>query len=353
MLLTPLVDRLEATALFRARRGAAVVTLNLAFVAILAGVIALLAPTTARQVSAFADDIPKYIHQLQGTIDGAAGALSLRGIDVSSAMPRGVGAVDSKLLTSALGVFAGTIGALINLLLVIVIAIYFQIQGRELIAAMRKLSPDHESFFDFTLVAAGSTLAAYIRGQLLMATIIGVYTGIAFTLLGVRYAVVIGVAAFFLEFLPLVGAPVAMLLGVLIALTQSPVLAVEALVAGLVGHALEAYIIGPRITGHATKVHPLAAMAALLIGAELGGILGALFAVPVAGMLNVYLGAMYRARRGEAAFALPESSETPLEDLPRLGDEIAAIAEPGEELETDSVPKAAAPKKRTRTKPAY
>src|SRR5258708_39098924 len=69
-------------------------------------------------------------------------------------------------------------------------------------------------------------------------------------------------------------------------------------------------------------------MLALVLGAELGGVLGALFAIPIAGILNVYLGALYRARRGESAFVLPAQSEpTTLDPLPNLGEEITQMAE--------------------------
>jgi predicted PurR-regulated permease PerM len=96
------------------------------------------------------------------------------------------------------------------------------------------------------------------------------------------------------------------------------------------GHAIEAYIVGPRVTGSATRIHPLVAMAALLIGAELGGILGALFAVPAAALANVFLGAFYRARRGhEAPLSASPTGEVHAEALPRLSEEIAEASEEG------------------------
>src|SRR3989442_6128068 len=123
-------------------------------------------------------------------------------------------------------------------------------------------------------------------------------------LIGVPYAVVLGILTFFLEFLPLIGAPVGMGVAVLIALAfKGPFIGLLALVAALGGHAIEAYILWPRVTGSATRIHPLVAIAALLIGVELGGILGALFGVPIAALLNVFLGAFYRARRGEEALS--------------------------------------------------
>jgi predicted PurR-regulated permease PerM len=129
---------------------------------------------------------------------------------------------------------------------------------------------------------------------------------------------------------------------VLIALIfKGPVVALFALAIALGGHAIEAYILGPRVTGSATRIHPLVAMAALLIGADLGGILGALFGVPVAAVLNVFLGALYRARRGdEAPLSASPSGEVHAEALPRLSEEISETEEEGP-IEDKPVPKAA------------
>jgi len=147
----------------------------------------------------------------------------------------------------------------------------------------------------------------------------------------VPYAVVLGILTFFLAVLPLIGAPIGMGLAVLIALVfKGPLIGLLALAAALGGHAIEAYILGPRVTGSATRIHPLIAMAALLIGAELGGILGALFGVPVAALLNVLLGAVYRARRGEEApLSASASGKVHAATLPRLSEEISEAAEEG------------------------
>ena len=213
----------------------------------------------------------------------------------------------------------------------VVISIYLLVEGRQLIASMRKLFVGREDVYDFTLLAVGTTVGQYARGQLIMSLVMGTYTGVAMTVIGVPYAVVLGILTFFLEFLPLIGAPIGMGLAVLIALVfKGPLIGLLALAAALGGHAIEAYILGPRVTGSATRIHPLIAMAALLIGAELGGILGALFGVPIAALLNVFLGAFYRARRGkEAPLSASASGEVHAATLPRLSEEISEAAEEG------------------------
>jgi predicted PurR-regulated permease PerM len=174
------------------------------------------------------------------------------------------------------------------------------------------------------VLAVGAAVAAYVRAQLLMSVLMGLYTGITLTLLGVHYAAALGVAVFFLEMLPLVGAPIGFALAILVAFTQSLQLAVEATVVSLIGHALEGYVLGPRISGRVTRIHPLAAMGALLVGAELAGILGALVAVPLAVIANIFFGALYASSQGRDGMHIADTpGPVGVGDLPSLADEIA------------------------------
>ena len=330
LLLTPTVDRLERTALLRGRRGLAVLALWVGIIAVLAGAIALITPTLVDQ----AQQLPVITRRVQSLSSGLQHQLDQHGIAVDlGRLASGSGSLGD----SALAVATGTLTAIIDVLLVSVISIYLLIQGRELLAALRNLFPEHTHLFDFTLVAIGTTVGAYVRGQVIMSLLMGTYIGVSMSVLGVHYAVVLGLLAFLLEFLPLVGATISMVLVVAVALLQSPTLAILAGVVGLGGHAIDAYIVGPRVNAHVTRIHPLASMAALLVGAQLGGILGALFAVPLAAVTNIFLGALYRSRRGERPLTTDEAGEIHPDALPRLGEEISDVELDGEIVD-DPVP---------------
>src|SRR5438445_2622877 len=325
--LTPLRDAMERLAIFKSRRVFAVLLLYVVIIGIIAGLIALLTPALiyqAKQLPALESRAIAFVSYLQNAMDSTGSPLKL-------SLPTGSSGISTAVLGSVLGILTGTLGTLISVLLVIVISIYLLVEGRMLIASMRKLFAGRQDVYDFILLAVGTTIGQFARGQLAMSLVMGTYTGIAMTIIGVPYAVVLGVLTFFLEFLPLIGAPIGMGLAVIIALVfKGPVVGLLAAVAGLGGHAIEAYIVGPRVTGSATRIHPLVAMAALLIGAQLGGILGALFGVPIAALLNVFLGAFYRAQRGEEApLSQSPTGEAHAEALPRLSQEISEAAEEG------------------------
>src|SRR4029077_5539342 len=260
LLLTPVIDRMEQLALLKGRRVVAVLLLYVVIIGLIAGLIALVTPALigqAKQLPALESRALAFVTFLQNSIDNA-------GIPLTLSLPRGTGGISPAVLGSVLGILSGTLGTLINVLLVVVISIYLLAEGRQLIASMRNLFVGHEAVYDFTLLAVGTTFSQYARGQLLMSFVMGTYTGLAMTVIGVPYAVVLGILTFFLEFLPLIGAPIGMGLAVVIALVfKGPFVGLLALVVALGGHAIEAYIVGPRVTGSATRIHPLVAMAAL------------------------------------------------------------------------------------------
>jgi predicted PurR-regulated permease PerM len=314
LVLTPVVDLIQRIPPFRSHRAAAVLTLYVAGLAILAAGVGLLAPRLATQ----ARELPALAVQLQGQ-------LARRGLRFDIvAVTRGVHSLDVR---AAFGVISGLVSTVTALVLIVVISAYLLIEGRVLIATARNLFPESRRAFDFTALSVAATIGAYVRGQLVMCALIGTYTGLTMTILGVHYAVLLGMAAFLLEFVPIAGAMIAMALAVVVALLQSPVLALFAAAAGLLGHAIDAYLVGPRVQGRVTRLHPLVAMAAVVLGAELAGILGALFAIPVAAMANIHLGALYRARRGEEALSTHPGGAVATDRLPRLSEEIGGVEE--------------------------
>jgi predicted PurR-regulated permease PerM len=116
-----------------------------------------------------------------------------------------------------------------------------------------------------------------------------VLVGVGMQILGVPYALLLGVLSFILEFIPILGTLASGLICVLLALTKGWVLALIVLIYFIVVHIIEGDIVGPRIVGKSIGLHPIVAMAALIAGGELFGVWGALFASPIAGVLQAFL----------------------------------------------------------------
>jgi predicted PurR-regulated permease PerM len=168
-----------------------------------------------------------------------------------------------------------------------------------------------------------STLAAYIRAQLIACLIIGSVCTFGFAVLGVRYALVLGVAAGFLEFIPLLGPLVVAVMAMTVAGFESgtKLAAVLFFLAAL--RIVQDYVLYPRIIGSGIHLHPLAVILAILAGHEIAGVAGIFLAIPVIAVLTV----TYRhwlEHRGSAGLVaeLLKPAETPVVEAPPLTGQI-------------------------------
>jgi len=168
-----------------------------------------------------------------------------------------------------------------------------------------------------------STLAAYIRAQLIACLIIGSICTAGFAIIGVRYALVLGVAAGLLEFIPLLGPlVVAVMAGTVAGFDSVTKLAAVVLFLAAL-RIVEDYVLYPRIIGSGIHLHPLAIILAILAGHEIAGIAGIFLAIPVIAVLTV----TYRhwlEHRGSAGLVaeLLRPAETPVVETPPVAGQI-------------------------------
>ena len=248
-----------------------------------------LAPPTIQQSETLAVKLPGYLDQLSSY-------RPLAGLDVAGSL-RGIA---QSTVSSAVGVAEAVAGGVIDTALVLVLGFWFMVDGHRMAGVALHVFPEQQrDKARFVQDTVSQVVGAYIRGQLLMATIIGLSAGVGSWLLGVRYPVLIGILAFFFELIPMVGPILASLPAVIISLTQPWPLVVYVIVFFVCMQVIENNVLAPRITGGAVGLHPVVALLAIVIGADLGGVVGALFAVPVAGVASVLIAAAWKGWRGE------------------------------------------------------
>ncbi len=132
-------------------------------------------------------------------------------------------------------------------------------------------------------------LKQYIKGQILVCFIIGASITIAMWLLQIPYALIIGTFAGCIDVIPYIGVIVSLIPAVLLALMKSPIHAILTLGILYFIHWLEGHVIIPNIMGQSVKLPPLTIIIALIIGAEVMGIIGMFLAVPIAAILRVVI----------------------------------------------------------------
>lgn len=221
------------------------------------------------------------------------GRFGITTTQINSARAQVVSQIEG-LAGSVVPLLTGVFNTALDVIVVAVISIYLLVDGQRIARWLRTNMPTgQQGRVRFLLHTLERVVGGYIRGQLILSTFIGVVVGVGMAIFHVPYAVLLGVLAFVLEFIPVLGTLTSGAICVLIALTQGWLIAVLVLGYFVVVHILEGDVLGPRIVGKAVGLHPIVSLAALIAGAELFGIIGALLASPVAGVIQALIVAIW------------------------------------------------------------
>jgi len=195
------------------------------------------------------------------------------------------------LLSGALSVGSSLGHFLAGMLLTLFATLFILIDGRGIWRWIVGVFPRRaRAAVDGAGTAGWATLQNFVKVQILVATIDAIGIGLGAFFLGVPLAIPIAILVFLGSFIPIVGAVVTGALAVFVALIYNgPVIALIMLGIVLLVQQVEGHVLQPLIMGTAVKVHPLGVVIAVATGSLLAGIPGALFAVPVAAVLNVMI----------------------------------------------------------------
>jgi len=198
-------------------------------------------------------------------------------------------------LSQVVSIIASTFGVIAGLALIPIYAFYFLLEKHGIAARWRDYLPVQDSKFKdelvFVIGSINEYLVAFFRGQVLVAICDGVLYTVGFTIIGLPYAVLIGVMATFLTIIPFLGAITTCVVALVIALVAGGwKLALLVLVVVGIVQALEGTVIQPRIMGQRVGLHPVTIIIALMVGTTLlGGILGGILAIPMTAALRVIM----------------------------------------------------------------
>ncbi len=130
-------------------------------------------------------------------------------------------------------------------------------------------------------------LAAFVRGQIVIAVAVGLTATLAMQLMGVKYAVILGLFTAVTQLIPQVGGALGMIAATALTALQSPTLALGVFVLYMVLYQISGNVLGPLVMGRAVSLHPLIILLATMVGTVLGGVVGLLLSVPTAAVLKV------------------------------------------------------------------
>jgi len=253
--------------------------------------VAVLTPIVSEQVKQLTTNLPTYTSSIQKQFKDLGNRFDRYRIPE---------AVQEQINEKAAGV-AGTIGSGVTnffigfltylpwLILVPVLAFFFLKDANLFRLSLLRIFPsgDWRARMESIIHDVNTTLAAYTRAQLISCVLIGTLCTIAFYLLGVNYALLLGVLAGILEFIPLIGPITIAIIAISVAALESPWEALYVFIFFAVLRFLQDYVFYPRIVREGIHLHPLAIILSVLAGEQVAGIPGVFLSIPVVALLTV------------------------------------------------------------------
>lgn len=317
-------------------RWLAVPIVYLVFLAAVVLVIVFLGPPLVGQLQRLFEAIPGWLDSLNKLLGDLEGWLATRGIDTTlhintSDIVRWLRTHGTESLGTLLTLGWSVLGALVNLVLTVIVSFYMLIDGKRIFRFLCRVVPGEPGVKEAYVRGLQTAFSKYVRGQALLGATVGLACGLAIWILswdivgvwpeGGQYALLFGFWAGVTECIPYVGPWLGAVPPVIAAFFHSPLTALIVIIIYFVVQQLESHILAPNIVGSSVGVHPLLVIFALLAGAQIGGFLGMLAALPLLAMVRHTL-IFYEFKMSKASWAgddgialIPARSGAP---LPRM-----------------------------------
>ena len=288
--LNPAVEALQRRGV--ARRGLAVTIVFVGAILAIAALGATIIPIIVSQVNDFVDAVPGYVEDLTAG-RGRLGFLEREyqiTERVREALAEGGASRLLGISGTALAVTKGVVTAVIATVTIAFLTLFMLLEGPTWVERLYNLLPaEHQPRWRRMGYDIYRTIGGYVTGNLAISLIAGIVSTAVLLALGVPYAVALGLVVAILDLVPLAGATIAAVLVTTVAFLDSSTSGIIVLIFFVVYQQLENHVLQPVVYGRTVQLSPLAVLIAVLIGAQLAGVVGALAAIPVAGAVQVLL----------------------------------------------------------------
>ena len=247
------------------------------------------------QISSLTHHLPQYEKQLRQRVDQlqaqlhAAGTLGQAIQNLATTLAAALQHSAPALLAVPLGFLQGIFGALISLVVILTMTLFWLLSSGKLKQFVVGLFPPaRQEYTSGVIHQIGLTFGGYVRGTLISMVLIGALSGTGLAILQVPYALLLGVLAGLTELLPYLGPWISGSVTVILALiTVGPLKAVEVIILFVLIQEIEGNVVQPLVMSRSVHIDPLLVIVAVLVGINLLGIIGAILAVPLAAGVQV------------------------------------------------------------------
>ncbi|MGE7366741.1 AI-2E family transporter [Desemzia incerta] len=300
-LFNPLIDWLEK---HRLKRVWGVILLFLVLIGALVGLIFLVVPYISEQVTQFVVAFPEYVDNIGATIMGWTdnSVFEDTANNVIEWFNGWIGELPSNIvdyLTTAVSGISTVVSTVSNFVVIMVtfpIILFFLLKDdKKFFSYVMKVIPPkyRKETRDLGLIIADQ-VGSYVKGQLTISLFLGIMMFIGFTIIGLDYAGILAIVASVTSIIPYIGATLAMIPAVIIALTTSWFMLVKLIIVWLVVQFVDGNFVEPNVMGKNLKIHPLTIIIVLLVLGELLGLVGLILGVPIYAISRVVVTFIFR-----------------------------------------------------------
>ncbi|CDQ20541.1 AI-2E family transporter [Halobacillus karajensis] len=252
----------------------------------------LLADTVQKQMN----DLSKMPEEMKQTAEEAGQKLKendmgvISGASIQQRMTEYFGGITQQIGEHMMSVFSTIAGATTVLIIVPFVLFFFLKDGHRLIPFLKRALPEkHQPRGVKVLQDLDYTVSSYIIGQVTIAAVDGVLTYIGYLIIGIDYALILGLFVTLTCVIPFVGPVIGAIPAIVVALMQEPSLAIYVIITFIVVQQLESNLVAPFVFGERLNIHPLTVILLLVVAAPLYGVVGMIIAVPTYSVLKVLL----------------------------------------------------------------
>lgn len=293
--LNPIINRLEKHGI---KRLYGVLILYVSIVVIIFVLAFLIIPKSGREIKRLVTDLPMYFDKLSNMVDNlyeryysTVGELPPLFKVIEDIVKENVDNIQVYLANGAksfFGAIAGMTSKIINIVLTPILTLYFLVDKENFVNRLKSWIP--RKYKDDTIYLAtniDNSLSKFIRGRLLMALYVGVFTSIMLLIIGVDFAIVIGFITGLFDIVPYIGPLMGFIPALFFGFIESPIKAVWVSILFVIIQWGENNVLGPKIIGENMGIHPLVILLSIIIGGGVFGVFGMIISVPLVAVFKI------------------------------------------------------------------
>ncbi len=295
----------------------------IAFIILLIWGIAILVPVIREQTLGFIEDFPQYwvtinnmllnLFEYDWFID-----IQRQFSDINTDILNYITEWANNFLTNTgtwLSSFVGIVtNVFVGLITMPIILYYLLKEGEKFPQALLQLIPNrHRNSFGTLLEKINLQVSQYVRGQIIVATFVGIMFVIGYSIIDLNYGIALGIMAGFLNIIPYLGSFMAMVPAVIVALVDSPWMLIQVLIVFSIEQFIEGRVISPQVLGSNLSVHPVTIMIVLLTAGKLFGIVGFVLGIPGYAVFKVIFMHLFEWYKSESGLYQEDEQETFIE----------------------------------------